>query len=89
MAFERHRSCIPINDVNIRETEAVVSWPINQYRGIPKQNSIKLIVISLIDNSPQISDLSYDLCPNILTGKVNFYRVNGWKCFENVLCEGK
>ena len=42
-----------------------------------------------MDNSPQISDLSYDLCPNILTGKVNFYRVNGWKCFENVLCEGE
>ena len=84
MAFERDRSHIPINDVNIRETEAVVSWPINQYRGIAKQNSIKLIVIN---NSSQISDLSYDLCPNILTGKVNLYRVNGWKCFENVLCE--
>ena len=61
-----------------KEAPCFILWLNNHYRGIANQNWIKLIVIN---NSPQIFGLSSDLCPNTLTGMVNFDWVNGWKCW--------
>ena len=63
-----------------KEAPCFILWLNNHYRGIANENWIKLIVIN---NSPQIFGLSSDLCPNTLTGMVNFDWVNGWKVLDS------